>query len=443
MRAALLETLRGRFGALPASDDAGMDQMSGRVRLQTLVLLRWIAIVGQLLAILFVHFGLNFRLPLLPALGIVGVSALLNILLFVVYPTAKRLSEIGAAGYLAFDLLQLGLLLFLTGGIDNPFALLILVPVTVSATILTLRSTVLLGLVAFTLAVLLTLYHLPLPWSDPAALAMPPLYRWGHLMALVLGTLFIAAYAWQVAEEARRMSDALAATQLALAQEQQVSALGSLAAAAAHELGSPLGTIAVVVKELGRDTPADNPIAEDLALLQSQVERCRDILARLSRRPSANADAEAFSDLGIANLIEVAAQPWRRANIDFAVTLNGAGTAPNLPRRPEIIHGLSNLLQNAMEFARTRVTVEVGWDDKQIRLLILDDGPGMNVDILSALGEPYVTSRPDSGGMGLGVFIAMNLLRRSGAGVTFANRPGGGTQVAVIWPREILVRRPA
>lgn len=155
-------------------------------------------------------------------MGIVGVSALLNIVLFVVYPTAKRLSESGAAGYLAFDLLQLGLLLFLTGGIDNPFALLILVPVTVSATILTLRSTVLLGLVAFVLAVLLTLYHLPLPWSHPEAVAMPPLYRWGNLTALVLGTLFIAAYAWQVAEEARRMSDALAATQLALAQEQQV-----------------------------------------------------------------------------------------------------------------------------------------------------------------------------------------------------------------------------
>lgn len=430
----LLDRLRERLGPhLSAANEP-----AGRVRLQTLVLLRWIAIIGQLLAILFVHFGLNFKLPLLPALGVVGISAMLNILLFVVYPTAKRLSEKGATAYLAFDLVQLCILLFLTGGIDNPFTVLILVPVTVSATILTLRSTVMLGLLAFALTVVITIHHFPLPWSNPAEVLQPELLQWGNLIALVLGTLFLAAYAWQVAEEARRMSDALAATQMALAREQQVSALGGLAAAAAHELGSPLGTIAVVVKEIGRDLPAEHALSEDIALLQSQVDRCREILARLSRRPSATADPEAFADLGIANMMEMVAQPWRRDDIAFAVRLIGTGTPPLLPRRPEILHGLGNLMQNAMEFARGSVDVEVDWDDRLIRLRILDDGPGMNVDILSALGEPYVTSRPDSGGMGLGVFIAMNLLRRSGASVAFANRPsGGGTQVEVNWPREL------
>lgn len=433
---ALLDRMRDRLGPhLSAADDP-----AGRVRLQTLVLLRWIAIIGQLLAILFVHFGLNFKLPLLPSLAIVAISALLNIVLFVVYPTAKRLSEKGAAGYLAFDLIQLCILLFLTGGIDNPFTVLILVPVTVSATILTLRSTVLLGLLAFILTAVMTVHHLPLPWSNPADVLQPPLLQWGNLIALVLGTLFIAAYAWQVAEEARRMSDALAATQMALAREQQVSALGGLAAAAAHELGSPLGTIAVVVKEIGRELPPDDPMAEDVALLQSQVERCRDILARLSRRPSVSSDEEAFSDLGIANMMEMVAQPWRREGINFAIRMIGTGTPPLLPRRPEILHGLGNLIQNAMEFARTSVDVEVDWDDRLIRLRILDDGPGLNVDILSALGEPYVTSRPDSGGMGLGVFISMNLLRRSGASVAFANRSGGGTQVSVSWPRSIATK---
>ena len=429
---ALLETLRDRLGPHVGQTD----EFAGRVRLQTLVLLRWIAIIGQLLAILFVHFGLNFKLPLLPALGAVAVSALLNIVLFIVYPTAKRLSANGAAGYLAFDLVQLCVLLFLTGGIDNPFTLLVLVPVTVSATILTLRSTVLLGALALVLTTAMTIYHLPLPWHDPLEAVQPPLLQWGNLIALVLGTLFIAAYAWQVAEEARRMSDALAATQMVLAREQQVSALGGLAAAAAHELGSPLGTIAVVVKEMARELPAGSALTEDVALLQSQVDRCREILARLSRRPSDTSDPEVFTNLGIANLVEMAAQPWRRDAVDFSIRLTGEGVAPILPRRPEIIHGLSNLLQNAMEFARNRVWVEVGWDDRAIHLRILDDGPGLNVDILSALGEPYVTSRPDSGGMGLGVFIAMNLLRRSGASVTFANRAGGGTQVAVSWPRE-------
>ncbi len=433
---AILETLRDRLGPhLGHADDP-----AGRVRLQTLVLLRWIAITGQLLAILFVHFGLDFRLPLLPALAVVGVSALLNIVLFIVYPIAKRLSEAGATGYLAFDLAQLGLLLYLTGGVDNPFAVLILVPVTVSATILTLRSTVALSLLAFLLAGVLTVWHFPLPWTPGSSLSLPATYQWGTFIALALGTLFIATYAWQVAEEARRMSDALAATQIALAREQQVSALGGLAAAAAHELGSPLGTIAVVVKEIGRDTPPGHPLAEDIALLQSQVERCREILARLSRRPAASSDVEAFADLGIANLIETAAQPWRRDGIGFAVALKDEGPPPNLPRQPEIIHGLSNLLQNAMEFARSRVDVELRWDERSIRLDILDDGPGLNVDILSALGEPYVTSRPDAGGMGLGVFIAINLLRRSGAQVSFANRPGGGARATVRWNRPATVR---
>jgi two-component system sensor histidine kinase RegB len=371
---------------------------------------------------------------------VVGVSALLNIALFIIYPSAKRLTEAGATGYLAFDLVQLSLLLYLTGGVENPFAVLILVPVTVSATILTLRSTVVLGLLAFLLAALLTFDHFPLPWVADVGIALPDTYQWGTFIALTLGTLFIATYAWQVAEEARRMSDALAATQMALAREQQVSALGGLAAAAAHELGSPLGTIAVVVKEIGRDTPSGTPLAEDIALLQSQVERCREILARLSRRPADSSDVEAFADLGIANLIETAAQPWRRNGIAFAVELKSPLPAPQLPRRPEIIHGLSNLLQNAMEFARSRVDVEIRWDERRIHLDILDDGPGLNVDILSALGEPYVTSRPDAGGMGLGVFIAMNLLRRSGASVTLANRPGGGARASVIWPRPAGMR---
>jgi two-component system sensor histidine kinase RegB len=426
------ERLTRMIDRLAVNRQAG-DTTPGRVRLQTLVLLRWIAIVGQLLSLLFVHFGLGFPLPLLASLVVVGLSTLLNVALFLIYPTAKRLSERGATSYLAFDMVQLGALLFLTGGVENPFALLVLVPVTISATILSLRSTVLLGLLAFTIIGLLAVWHLPLPWSEPR-LVLPHAYQAGAFVALVLGMLFIAAYAWQVAEEARRMSDALAATQMALAREQQISAVGGLAAAAAHELGSPLGTIAVVAKELSREIEPDDPLAEDIALLMSQAQRCRDILARLSRRPTDEASGEVFADLGIANLLTMAAEPWRRSGIEFRVRLKQEGEPPRLPRRPEIVQGLSNLFQNAMEFARSTVTVEVNWDRESLRIDILDDGPGMNVDILSALGEPYTTSRPESGGMGLGVFISMNLLRRSGASLGFSNRSGGGTRVRVNWP---------
>ncbi len=429
--------LRRLLGNLAARRRA-IDEAPGRVRLQTLVLLRWIAIVGQLLALLFVHFGLGFALPLGWSLAVVGLSTLLNVVLFLVFPTAKRLSERGAAGYLAFDLVQLGALLFLTGGVENPFSLLVLVPVTISATILSLRSTMLLGLLAFTIAGMLAVWHLPLPWSLPG-LTLPAPYQAGVFVALVLGMLFIAAYAWQVAEEARRMSDALAATQMALAREQQVSALGGLAAAAAHELGSPLGTIAVVAKELSREIEPDDPLAEDINLLLSQAQRCRDILARLSQRPSGASEADTFADLGIANLLTMAAEPWRRSDVEFRVRLKQEGEPPRLPRRPEIVQGLSNLFQNAMEFAHSAVTAEVDWDNTSLRIDILDDGPGLNVDILSALGEPYTTSRPESGGMGLGVFISMNLLRRSGASLGFANRSGGGARVRVIWPLPLPV----
>jgi len=428
-----IRSIMHRFAIAHATEE----DTAGRVRLQTLVVLRWIAIVGQLLALLFVHFGIGFHLPLVSCLLVVGVSALMNIALFLLYPSSKRLSERGAAGYLGFDLAQLAALLYLTGGVENPFALLILVPVTISATILSLRSTALLGLQAFVLIGVLALWHLPLPW-DAGGLALPFTYKMGAFVALVLGMLFIAAYAWQVAEEARRMSDALAATQMALAREQQVSALGGLAAAAAHELGSPLGTIAVVAKELSREIEPDDPLAEDINLLLSQAQRCREILARISQKPEEQGDGEAFADLGIANLLTMAADPWRRAGVGFSVQLKGSGEAPNLPRRPEIVQGLSNLFQNAMEFARSTVVAEVDWDAERIRVDILDDGPGMNVDILSALGEPYTTSRPEAGGMGLGVFISMNLLRRSGASVGFSNRRGGGAQVRVTWPRQQL-----
>lgn len=410
---------------------------AGRVRLQTLVLLRWIAIVGQLLTLLFVHFGLGFVLPLLPALLVVGVSMALNVALFLAYPSSTRLTERGAMGYLGFDMVQLGCLLFLTGGVENPFALLILVPVTVSATILSLRSTILLGLLAFTLIGALALWHLPLPWSEPG-LILPLSYQMGVFVALVLGMFFITAYSWQVAEEARRMSDALAATQMALAREQQVSALGSLAAAAAHELGSPLGTISVVAKELSREIEPDDPLAEDIALLLSQAQRCREILARISRRPQEETGQD-LAELGIENLLTIAAEPWRRSSVRFAVRLQGEGDEPHLPRRPEILQGLSNIFQNAMEFARSEVITDVYWNADRIQLDILDDGPGMNVDILSALGEPYTTSRPESGGMGLGVFISINLLRRSGATVGFANRRNGGARVRVSWSLPLQI----
>ena len=392
--------------------------------------------MGQALALLFVHYGLNFPLPIGIALVVVGVSAALNLVVFLVYPASYRLTDRGAAVYLGFDLLQLAALLFLTGGLTNPFSLLILVPVTISATILSLVSTVGLGALALACVTFLAFLHLPLPW-DRTGLVLPELFVVGTWAALALGMIFISIYAWQVAAEARRMSDALTATQLALSREQQLSALGGLAAAAAHELGTPLGTITLVAKELARDLPKEGPLAEDLTLLTSQVERCREILARLSRKPEGQQDT-AFSVLPLTALAEAAAAAHRRGGVTVDIAPHGKGTTPLVRRSPEIVHGLGNLVQNAVDFARGKVSIVIDWTASEIAIQVQDDGLGIDAEILSALGEPYTTSRPDDGGMGLGVFIAKTLLEHTGASVSFANRPGGGCEVAIIWPRAIL-----
>lgn len=403
-------------------------------RLHTLIVLRWLAITGQALAILFVHFGLDFRLPLGLCLATVGVLVAVNLVSFSLFPTSHRLTDRGAAAFLALDIVQLAVLLYLTGGLGNPFSLLMLVPVTISATILSLASTVVLGGLAVLATLLLAEFHLPLPWGE-GGLVLPALYLAGVAAALLLGLGFISVYTWRVAAEARRMSDALASTQIALAREQRLSALGGLAAAAAHELGTPLGTITLVANELAREIPAGDPISDDVRLLVSEAQRCRDILANLARRPDPE---DPFPELPIGALVEEAFGPHHRSDIQLDIRIRGGGPQPLAPRLPEILHGLGNLAENAFDFARARIDVAIDWDDERIAVTIADDGPGLTSDMLGALGEPYVTSRPEDGGMGLGVFIAKTLLGHTGAQVAFGNRPVGGCEATVSWARGML-----
>src|SRR5438132_113476 len=277
----------------------------GRISLRTLVPIRWVAIAGQASTILIVHYVLGYRLPLSPALAVVASSVLLNAVLILLRQAAARLGERDAALCLGYDILQLAILLYLTGGLQNPFATLILAPVTVAATILSRRPVIALSFLAVAATTVLALWHVPLPWrTEP--LVFPPELVFGIWMALVLATVFIGSYTWSVAQEARRLRDAAAATQLALAREQRISAVGALAAAAAHELGSPLATIAVVAKELAHDLPPDSPHGEDAQLLLSQSERCRQILAQLARHPD-DEEASPYTRLPISALVEAGA----------------------------------------------------------------------------------------------------------------------------------------
>jgi two-component system sensor histidine kinase RegB len=416
---------------------------SARIQLRTLALIRWVAITGQAAALLVVHFGLEFELPILAALAVVAVSALFNAMTGAGRPF-ERLGELEVSGYLAFDIAQLTVLLYLTGGLQNPFAFLLLAPVAVSATVLSLNSTIVLCSLALACITVLSIWHFPLPWRGPAPY-LPPTYILGVWTALAIGILFFAAYTWRVAEEARRLSEALAATQLVLAREQQLSAMGALAAAVAHELGSPLGTIAVTAREISLDLPENSPLAEDVELLLSETARCRDILAELAHNPAG--DSAPFSSVPMGSVIESAATVYGSETVTmdfeaFPLPDGPDSPEPRISSAPEIIHGIGNLVQNAVQFSRQRVDIRTGWTDALVEVVIADDGPGFPPLVLERIGEPYMSVRPETGGelenhMGLGIFIAQTLLSRTGATVAFSNS-GSGATVIVRWDRATL-----
>lgn len=416
---------------------------SQRLRLNTLIRLRWLAVIGQSAAVLIVVYWLDFALPIGPCLILIAASAWLNLYLSFRYPATHRLSPFAALGILIFDALQLAGLLFLTGGLTNPFALLAAVPVVVSATSLPLRWTALLALLVVALVTLLAFLHLPLPWFAGTRLSMPYLYVTGVWIAVVSSIAFTGIFAYRVAEEARLLANALAATELVLQREQHVSALDGLAAAAAHELGTPLATIALVARELERALGSDPRFCEDMKLLRSQSERCREILRQLT---SLSSEGEAhMARLPFTSLIEEVVAPHRDFGIEIG--LNQAQTEGPEPvgrRNPGVIYGLGNLVENGVDFAREAITITWRWNADIVGLTIVDDGPGFPAEVLDRIGEPYMSKRPPGsagGGLGLGLFIAKTLLERSGASLDFRNASGegNGATVEVLWPRKAFL----
>ena len=418
------------------------------VRLDTLVRLRWLAVIGQTTAVLTVYFGLDFSLPIWACLSVIGLSAWLNIALRLGFHMTQRLEPDRAAWLLAFDIAELAILLFLTGGLQNPFAFLFLGPVLLSATALPPRFTISLGIFAVACATVLVFVHYPLPWDYDDPLSLPPIYMMGVWLSILLAIGFIGVYAWQITEESRQLADALAATELVLTREQHLTQLDGLAAAAAHELGTPLSTISVIAKELENAIPADAPHGEDVRLLRSQATRCRDILAKLTELSSSG---EPFDRTPITSLIEEVVAPHRDFGVEIAVSKPHDGAPePVGARNPAILYGLGNLVENAVDFARERVDVAMQWNEDTIEIVIGDDGPGFASDILDRIGEPYVTTRrrkPEDNddqptGLGLGFFIAKTLLERSGATLKFANRapPQRGAIVILRWTRSDFER---
>jgi two-component system sensor histidine kinase RegB len=417
------------------------------LRLDTLIRLRWLAVAGQTFTLIAVHWGLGFPLEVWPALAVVGLTALTNIGLRARKPRPQRLNEFQSALILGFDIVQLALLLYLTGGLANPFSVLFLAPVLISATALSPRTTLILGALAISLATALGYFHQPLPWYPDSVYLPPRLFMLGMWASVVVSVAFIGGYAFAVAKEARQLSDALSEAELVLAREQHLSALDGLAAAAAHELGTPLATIAIVVRELEREMPADSPYRDDILLLREQSERCRSILRTLT---SLNSGDAPFDRMPLSHLLEELVTPHRPFGTAISVELPADKKAePVVSRNPAILYGLGNLVENAVDFAGEAVTVAAQWDEDEVAIVVTDDGPGFAPDVINRIGEPYVTMRGrprgddgegPGGGLGLGFFIAKTLLERSGASLSLENRtfPETGAIVTVRWPRSAL-----
>lgn len=429
-----------------------MDAGDERLRLDTLTRLRWLAIGGQSAAILFVAFVLRFPTPLTETAAAILVATVLNVALSLVYPGAYRLGSLTSALLLGFDILQLSALLYLTGGLENPFALLILAPVMISAATLEPRYTVALGLIAMVMASILAVFHRPLPWFEGQELVMPGIYVAGIWVAILLALAFLGTYAWRVADEARKLALALAATEVVLEREQHLTALDGLAAAAAHQLGTPLATISVVAREMQRQMPKDSPLREDVDLLHQESARCREILGKLA---SLGADAGGpLGELDIGQVLEEVVAPHRNFGIAIDIRLDGPAPAPRCRRNPGLLYGIGNLVENAVDFAKSRVVVAASWNAGTVTLVISDDGEGFPPVVLQRLGEPYLTTRREAGqrprrrheggGMGLGLFIAKTLLERSGGRIVWGNAAGGGgAEIRIGWKMSDFCRVPA
>src|SRR6201997_1102268 len=320
------------------------------VRLDTILRLRWLAVLGQLAAIFIVAQGLEFDVEVVPCVTIVGLSALLNLVLQVSVNPMQRLEPAYAAALLALNIVELAGLLFFTGGLQNPFSFLFLAPVLISATALPIRFTIAVGMLAVACASVLVFVHFPLPWDGDDPLVLPPIYLFGVWLSIVVAIAVTSLYAFQVAEEARKLSDALAATELVLAREQHLTQLDGLAAAAAHELGTPLSTIVLISRELEHALKTNLQVSGDIKTLREQAQRCRDILAKITQLSSSGAP---FDRMKLSTLIEEIVAPNRDFDIAIAVRISrGDDAEPVVMRNPAILYGIGNILENAVDFAR-------------------------------------------------------------------------------------------
>lgn len=408
---------------------------------RTLVAVRWITVTGQALAVLTTTLVFQIPLPVIPLFTLIFAAAALNLFSFWTHGWALRPRT--ALVYLVIDLLQLAALLFLTGGLSNPFIWMLLIPVTVSASLLSLRFLIIITSLYLIVVTLLKFYHLPLVWPQEGA-RLPDLFIWGEWIALMLTGVFLSGYLWRAAEDSRLITRALQDVQHSLAEQKELNALGSLAAAAAHELGSPLSTITLIAHDLKSRLETENSddtqddIQEDLQTLIEQSERCKTILTDLSKEPSQSAP-DMIEVMPLAVQVSVLSAPYQDRHPDISLHMDETLKNRDMRKTPSLSFGLGNILQNAFQYAESRIDISLHENHNTFSLKIADDGPGFSETVLLRLGQPYFSTRRNSAGhMGLGVFIARVLLEETGADLKFYNAsPRGGAVVEIIWPKSV------
>jgi two-component system sensor histidine kinase RegB len=419
------------------------------MRSRTLIRLRWFAIVGQIVVTLVVRLGFGYELPVGALLLAVAAAVIFNLYQILSMPRSHALTPRELTAALVFDTAQISTVLFLTGGIQNPFAVWLVLPTMLAAYALSVRYASVVFVAVILALTLISVFHYPLPWTEVGALKMPWIFNLGTWLALVMGAIFTTFYAYQMTVEQLKLTSALDAAQRVLAREERLTALGGLAAAAAHELGTPLATIQVTAREMERELQ-DPALKEDAKLLISQTQRCQAILRRLADIGDGG-DAR-HSILSLDEILREAAKPFLNqtdVHVELRLDPTSATRPPErLQRLPAVIYGLRTLIENAVKFAGNTLVVEARWDTKLVSVVIEDDGPGFPAEILDRLGEPFSRressrAQPAKAGLGLGFFIAKTLLERTGARLVFGNgRQLGGAWVEVTWPLANLRAAP-
>ncbi len=404
------------------------------ILLGNLIKIRWIAIFGQFLAVFFVYYLVEIQIPLFETLIIILLSVVVNFYSYFAERKNKSITDFKAFSFLLFDTLQLGFLLFLTGGIINPFSILILAPVITSASYLPALMTVILSSISIAIIIILNFYFVPLELGEDFYL--PQIYSFGLVASLIITVIFIAIYAYLFASSSRQISNALSISKLQILNQKKITEVGSLSAAAAHELGTPLNTIFLILNDLLKEKKLtdDKNIVKDIILLKSQAERCKEILQSFSKNPLKLKD-KFLEKVKITDLIKINFDKFNK-NKKLRIKKNLVIEEPEIIFRDEIMYALGNIIQNAIFYSKLFVTIELNYNKKNLQINITDDGDGFSKDVLDKLGEPYISK--NNHGMGLGIFIAKNLIENMGGKINYYNSKDDNAVVEITFNNSIL-----